>query len=359
MKLNGRIPVIALPYSEKHKAVPKELLVDYETGNIYVVSATDKSVIFNITSKILEKLDSVTGDKIIVNIEGIGNVNLQEYINSLKLEFDDMVTISDEGKDIYIPKEERLDNFSLESKFKRIQIKNFETAENGMIPQKYNNTIRWIYPPESDADTGSGGNDSDPTDGLETEIIPVEPIEGKIFLRASRRLVTKNLTRDVLLILPRTLDQYCEIYWNMRAYQYKPTIKFGSSILFNGPYQPSENAFNIYKFATWDGGGTWFGTLDVFVCEAGLGGESGGSNINIEYLEKNYYSKQDIDDNYYNKLQLENMFINREQLDSLYLTKDQIEEGYFTKEKVEELLSWHTQTNSQIKLPQYILNKSK
>ena len=72
MKLNSRIPVIALPYSERQKAVPKELLIDYETGNIYVVSATDKSIIFNITEKILQKLDSVTGDKIIVNIEGVG-----------------------------------------------------------------------------------------------------------------------------------------------------------------------------------------------------------------------------------------------------------------------------------------------
>lgn len=357
MKLNSRIPVIALPYSERHKAVPKELLIDYETGNIYVVSATDKSVIFNITSKILEKLDSVTGDKIVVDIEGIGEINLEQYINQLKLDLDDMVIISDEGKDIYIPKEERLDSFSLESKYKRIQIKDFETAENGMIPQKYNNKIRWIYPPNSWMDTEEDNGASDPNDGLETKIVPVEPVEGKIFLRASRRLITKNLQRDCLVVLPRTLDQYCEIYWNMRAYVYKPTLKFGSGILFNGPYQPSENAYHIYKFSTWDGGETWFGTLETF--NIGLDNKPSDNNINIEYLEKNYYSIKDIEDNYYNKRQLQNMFINKEQLDALYLTKDQIQEGYFTKEKVEEMLSWYIQgESSQIKLPKYILNNS-
>lgn len=329
MKLNSRIPVIALSYSERHKAQPKELMIDYETGNIYVVSATDKSVIFNITSKILEKLDSVTGDKIVVDIEGIGEVNLEQYINSLKLELEDMVVISDEGKDIYIPKEERLDSFSLESKFKRIQIKDFETAENGMIPQKYNNKIRWIYPPDSWMDGDSDNGNSDPNDGLETEIFPVEPVEGKIFLRASRRLITKNLQRDCLVVLPRTLDQYCEVYWNMRAYQYKPTLKFGVGILFNGHNQPSANAFHIYKFSTWDGGETWFGTLDTFPVEPI--NQQAENNINIEYLKQNYYTKKEIDDNYYNKQQLEESFIN--QVQTLSLTENKTKKGTSQKRK--------------------------
>ncbi len=45
MAINSRYPVIALDYAEKDKAVKKELLVDYNTGNIYVVSATDKTII--------------------------------------------------------------------------------------------------------------------------------------------------------------------------------------------------------------------------------------------------------------------------------------------------------------------------
>lgn len=356
MKVNSRIPVIALDYSQRHKAVPKELLVDYETGHIYVVSAKDKSIIFDITSKILEKLDSVTGDKIVIDIEGIGEVNLEEYINQIKLDLEEMVIVTEEGKDIYIPKEERLDGFSLESKFKRIQIKNFETAENGMIPQKYGNNIRWIYPPQGNQDSGGTGT-PDPDDGLETKVFLIEPIEGKIFLRASRRLMTKNLQRDALVVLPRTLDQYTEIYWNMRSYAYKPTLRFHDSVMFNTPYQPSENADHIYKFSTWDGGETWYGVVSIYNRDPN-NDPTQSDNINIEYLEKNYLSKKDIQDNYYSKAESEKVFLTRQQLDGLYLTKNQIEEGYFNREEVEELLSWYVQGGaSQIKLPSYMLTK--
>lgn len=352
MKMNSRIPVIALDYTQRHKAVPKELLIDYETGHIYVVSANDKSIIFDITSKILEKLDSVTGDKIVIDIEGIGEVNLQEYINQIKLDLDDMVIISEEGKDIYIPKEERLDGFSLESKFKRIQIKNFETAENGMIPQKYNNSIRWIYPPQGNNDSG-GSNKPDPDDGLETKVFFIEPVEGKIFLRASRRLRTKNLQRDVLVVLPRTLDQYTEIYWNMRTYAYKPTLRFDDSVMFNSHYQPSQNSDHIYKFATWDGGESWYANVSIYNRDPDNDSIQTETEINIEYLEKNYLNKKDIQDNYYSKVEAEKVFLTRHQLDGLFLTRNQIEEGYFNKKQIEDLLSWYIPEGGtlEIKLP--------
>lgn len=262
MKLNSRIPVIALPYSERQKAVPKELLIDYDSGNIYVVSATDKSVIFNITEKILQKLDSVTGDKIIVNIEGIGEVNLLTLLKDLKLELDDKIEISEIGNDVYIPKPERYDTRSIESKYNNIQIKDFESAENGMIPQKYNGSIRWIYPLEKNQD---GVDTSNPDDGLDTKVQTIEPFEGKLFLRASRRLISYNLQRDCTVVLPRVLDKYTEIYWNVRTYNAPVILKFDNSVIFNtSSYQPAINSFNVYKFSTWDAGETWLATVDKF-----------------------------------------------------------------------------------------------
>ena len=267
MKLNSRIPVIALPYSERQKAVPKELLIDYETGNIYVVSATDKSIIFNITEKILQKLDSVTGDKIIVNIEGVGEVNLVQLLKDFKLELDEKIEISEEGADAYIPKPERYDNVSIESKYNNIQIKDFEKAENGMIPQEYNGSIRWVYPLQDDQDDEGGLHPGtpDPDDGLDTIVNYIEPVEGKLFLRASKRLMTKNLQKDTIVVLPRVLDQYTEIYWNVRTYSYAPILKYQETVLFNTEdYQPIPNGFNIYKFSTWDGGENWFGTVEKY-----------------------------------------------------------------------------------------------
>ena len=355
MKMNSRIPVIALDYAQRHKAVPKELLIDYETGHIYVVSANDKSIIFDITSKILEKLDSVTGDKIIINIEGIGEVNLQEYINQIKLDLEDVVIISEEDNDLYIPRDERLDGLSIESKYRRIQIKDFDTAKNGMIPQKYNNKIRWVYPQQENQDSGRPGT-PDPNDGVETRVFLIEPIEGKLFLRASRRLKTKNLQKDALVVLPRTLDQYTEIYWNVRTYAYKPTLRFSDSVLFNTPYQPIENADHVYRFSTWDGGESWYAGVSVY--NRDISNESIQSDkIDIEYLEKNYFNKKDIRDNYYSKSEAEKIFLTRQQLDGIYLTRNQIEEGYFNKQQIEELLSWYIQDGSlEIKLPDgYVL----
>ena len=221
---------------------------------------------------------------------------------------------------------------------------------------KYGNNIRWIYPPQGNQDSGGTGT-PDPDDGLETKVFLIEPIEGKIFLRASRRLMTKNLQRDALVVLPRTLDQYTEIYWNMRSYAYKPTLRFHDSVMFNTPYQPSENADHIYKFSTWDGGETWYGVVSIYNRDPN-NDPTQSDNINIEYLEKNYLSKKDIQDNYYSKAESEKVFLTRQQLDGLYLTKNQIEEGYFNREEVEELLSWYVQGGaSQIKLPSYMLTK--
>lgn len=266
MKFNSRIPVIALPYSEKHKAVPKELLIDYKTGHIYVVSADDKSKIFDVTSKIIEKIESVTGDKIIVDIEGIGEVNLTEFLEKIKLDLDEMVIITEEGKDAYIPKPERFDGKSIESKYKNIQIKGFESAENGMVPQKHNGSIRWVYPIQSDYDSegGTPPGKPDPDDGLDTRVFLIEPVEGKLFLRASRRLKTENLQKDIRVILPRVLDQYTEIYWHLVTFSYTPILKFDDNIYFNGDELPIANGFNIYKFATWDGGETWFGNVEKY-----------------------------------------------------------------------------------------------
>ena len=266
MKFNSRIPVIALPYSEKHKAVPKELLIDYETGHIYVVSADDKSKIFDVTSKIIEKIESVTGDKIIVDIEGIGEVNLTEFLEQIKLDLDDMVIITEEGKDAYIPKPERFDGKSIESKYKNIQIKGFESAENGMVPQKYNGSVRWVFPIQGayDSEDGTPPGKPNPDDGLDTRVILIEPVEGKLFLRASRRLKTENLQKDIRVILPRVLDQYTEIYWQLVTFSYTPILKFDDNIYFNEDELPIANGFNIYKFATWDGGETWFGSVEKY-----------------------------------------------------------------------------------------------
>ena len=42
---HGRVPLIALDYSQRHLRQFRELMVDYTNGNLYVVSATDRDII--------------------------------------------------------------------------------------------------------------------------------------------------------------------------------------------------------------------------------------------------------------------------------------------------------------------------
>mgnify|MGYP000369988515 CR=1 FL=1 len=52
-----RLPLIALDYNSRFLAEKKEILFDYKTGKLYVVSAEDKSVIFDITRNILKEVE--------------------------------------------------------------------------------------------------------------------------------------------------------------------------------------------------------------------------------------------------------------------------------------------------------------
>lgn len=358
--MKSRVPVIALSYSDKHKAVPKELLVDYETGNIYVVSATDKSVIFNVTEQIKEQLDKVSGDKIEVNIDGIGIINLTELLTKITKE---SITVKDVGKaDVYIPRKERIDGVSIQSVYKRIQIAGFDTAESGMIPQKYVDGIRWIYPPQQPE--GGGSNPGDPSipnpeDGFDTKVHVIEPVNGKLYLRASKRQKTNNLHEDIRLILPRTLDNFCEIFWCVKTYSYRPNITFAGNTLFSTENQPNPDAYQVYRFSTWDAGETWFGTLTIYDNSSN---SVPGLNepIDLEYLKAHYYNKTEIDSRYLDKDEIDYEYVSKQFMKDKYFTKEDIKEGYFTKDKVEELVSWRNSggvRENQIELPSYLLNR--
>ncbi|MGL5329520.1 MAG: hypothetical protein ACRDD7_09635 [Peptostreptococcaceae bacterium] len=258
-----RIPVIALDYSEKHKADKKEMLIDYTTGNIYVVSATDKTIIFDITKKILDKIESISGNNIIIEIEGIGEVNLSELIAQIKREVGTKVDAIEIDTDIIIPRDKRLDGKSLEEKYNMYQLTDFSSAEQGMIPQKYNGKVRWIYPPKAIDD--GGNSDHNPEDGqFTTNVIILNPIEGKIHLNASKRQKTIHLCEDVNIILPVVLDEFCEIFWLVDIREVLPRVTFDNKCNFNTSTITMKNKFHIFKFSTWDGGESWFSEVSFY-----------------------------------------------------------------------------------------------
>ena len=348
-RLSTRIPVIALDYMERHKAVEKELLVDYDNGNIYVVSKDDKSVIIDITSKIKEQMENMTGDKIEIEIEGIGKVNLTDIIKKIQFDIQNTVQVVYTGEDIhYVGKENILDEESVEVVNKRIQIKGFSSAEPHMIPRKgLNGEIEWInmlLTPDDNIPNVPGGPGGDiippgnPDDGNSLFVDIIEPMNDKIYLRASRRQKSINITRNCIVVIPRVLDQFCEIEWYVICRETAPLFKFSDNVLWAdiASTQPKPNTHHVYKFKSWDAGETWIGEIVYYSKTA----TDVSGFVNIDYLKENYFDKKEIVDDYYNKEEVDEKIDAMEIPDlgdidlSNYYNKQEMEDKYYDKEQI-------------------------
>lgn len=338
-KILTRNPVIALEYSQKHKAVPKELLIDYEKGAIYVVSAHDKSVIFDITDKIYEQLKNMSGDNIEITIEGIGNVKLTDILKQLHQDILDSVKVVNIGSDInYVARENVLDDKSLSIVNRNIEMKGFSAAGKHMIPRKgEDGNLEWIDMPMLPDISGGGGPGiippGNPDNGQITEVFVIEPVNDKLYLRATRRQKSVNLDRNCKVIIPRILDEFSEIEWYVVTNSFCPMLKFGSNVIWSNilETQPQANAHQIYKFKTWDAGETWLAELVPY-------GKTANTNlVDMEYLETNYFNKNQIQNNYYDKTEVDEKIsaINTLNPDDYY-NKTEMKNLYYDKRQVDE-----------------------
>ena len=238
MATNSRYPVIALDYAEKHKAVKKELLVDYNTGNIYVVSATDKTIIFDITKKIQEQITELDTENMVVEITGIGIVNLTEYLNLLNEKMNNMVTIKDPGQDFaYIIRDNTIDNKSLKIFNSTIQMDNYKAADNLSIPQKTSTGLRWM--PVEELVQNISRNESDNGDGYSAVDGNLKKVpllvndNNKIYLN-SHAQKSYNLTGNFANVyLPTTVDEYSIIKWEIMQPQQNIILILESSVYIN------------------------------------------------------------------------------------------------------------------------------
>ena len=341
-RIMARTPVIALDYAERHKAVPKELLIDYGTGNIYVVSKDDKSVIFDITSKIFEQLENMSGDNIEITIEGIGTVNLTQIINELRQDIADSVQVIETGEDIhYIGRENILDNKSITVVNRNIQLQGFSSAEKHMIPRKSSDgTLEWINMPMY-PDSGTGGAPdvippSNPDNGSITEVYLIEPVNDKLYLRASRRQKSINIDRNCIVVLPRVLDNFSEVEWYVMTNSFAPMLKFTSNVVWANvtTTQPKENSHQVYKFKTWDAGENWLAELVQYNRAANE------ETIDIKYLEENYFNKTEIINNHYTKEEVDQRIDEINTLDpSNYYSKQETHDRYYDKQQVDDIIA--------------------
>lgn len=340
-RINARTPVIALPYSERHKAVPKELLIDYETGNIYVVSADDKSVIFDITSKIFEQIENMSGDNIEITIEGIGTVKLTEIIKQLQLDIANSVQVIETGEDMhYVGRENVLDSKSVDVVNRNIEIKGFSEAEPLMIPRKgTNGKIEWVNMPMV-PDHGQSGNGDiippgDPDDGQITDVFLIEPVNDRLYLRPTRRQKSINIDKNCIVILPRILDTFSEIEWYFVTNNFAPMLRFTNNVTWANvtDTQPKPNSQHVYKFKSWDAGENWVAELVHYNKSANE------VTVDVKYLEENYFDKDHIGANYYIKPEVDQKIKGINTIDpSNYLNKTEMEEKYYDKRQVDTIV---------------------
>lgn len=354
-----RIPVIALPYSEKHKAVCKELMVDYDTGNIYVVSATDKSVIFDITSKIKEKIDSISGDKIEVEIEGIGKVVLNDILNKLRLDLSNSVQVIETGEDVdYVGKDSVLDNVSVRNKDNNIEVAGFSDARELSFLRKRNGVAEWVTLDDlflnndgsinnilggiinnnPGTGTGTGGTitPGNPDDGGILSCIIQQPTNGKIFLKASKRQKSKNIAENCIVYLPTILDEYSEIQWYVVTNSFAPELRFFGNIVWkNNVRLLSKNSHHLISFMTFDHGDTWLGEIVCYDAEIS---ETGA--IDKSYLEQHYYDKNYLDSSFISTEFLSNHYPDNDTITNNYYSKDDMDEKYYNKTDINEFLEF-------------------
>lgn len=337
-------PVIPLSYSEKHKAVKKELMVDYDTGDIYIVSAKDKDVIFNITAKISDALKKFD-NSIDIEIEGIGKVSLKEIISKLNHEVENTVQIIDTDEDThYIGQEAVPDNRSVENEERNLQLKGFSKAPNLSMPRKKDGKIEWvdyesltsyISGSENGVSVGNVIPPSNPNDGNILYCYELEPLNGKIFLRGSKRQKSNYIHVDCKVILPKTLDEHSEIEWYVVTNSFAPKLTFSNNIIWrNQETQPVTEGHQVYTFKSWDFGRTWLGELVIY------DGNKTAHGMDTSYIDQNFYKKSEIDKSFCKKNELEDRFITQETLDENYMTKQETHNLYYNKKEVKEILSW-------------------
>jgi len=337
----GRIPISPLDYKDKHLAKPKELVINYETGDIYIASPTGELI--DVTSEIKNAIDNIGGDKIEITIPGLGTINLTEYLIQIKTAIDNSLQVVDSNRTMhYIPKASKLDGSSIESKYSFIQIVGFDTARELTVPQKKNGSIVWTdLPIAGDNPDGSGGGIPDNEDSTKsTRVEKIEPVNGRVNLKAIKRQMTTNMHENATIILPKTLDEFCEIYWHIITYSFKPEFKFGENILFrnNRGVQPAANSHQIYKFITWDAGNTWMAEYSAYG-EIGTGSEE-QVEVDVAYLEQNYVSKQELATEYYDVNEMKDLYFDKIDIRDGYYSVEDIIRSYYSKQEIDTLLAW-------------------
>ena len=237
---HARVPIVALDYTDRHMRKLKELMIDYTNGNLYVTDANDINVIHSLVDQISKNItNNITGDDIIVRIEGIGTINLTKFLNDINSSILKM-EVEDNGSAL---PSLGLDNISIEGLDGKIQISDFDKAKDNYIPQKFNGRLRWVK-----ANVGINATES-----------PVI-INGSLNLEPGGVYRSMDLPANVTVTVDNNLvSNYGKIIWNISIGNVIPTFTFPDNVKFayNTDTELTKNSIVTYELETFTGGNLW------------------------------------------------------------------------------------------------------
>ena len=293
MRAVTRTPIIPLTYDQQARAVEREILIDYDRGEIWVVSPTDKSKLINITAKIKQAvtnyIDSYAGSQITdithtyVIIKGVGRINTAEFLEFLAKNTIHGFPANDKGpmaltRLVY-------DNESILALKNKVVVAGFPDAGENYVPTKKNGTIVWV--PISNLPTPEGYTPN------KYDVSNIEPINNILQLTENPIQKSLDLEGIISLRLPTPSDvNYCHIKLILSLANAENTaILFDSRIVwrYSTDSDLNKGITYIYEFETYDSGVTWYSKKHSF--NNNIDGES---IITKEELNANYFTKQEV-----------------------------------------------------------------
>lgn len=256
----GHIPIIAVDYKDKDLAKEKELIIDFETGNLYIVSKDDDTVLINLLEVLAhDYLTNINGSKTWVTISGIeGAVNLSSILNEINKYKIEHLVAEDEDTAIKGRIDSiRYDDKSIEEKL-FVLLKDFDEAGDLAIPRKTEDGtgIEWMTAKDIGLDP------SEPTIGARKNIIDILPTprepDQNVFV-----LYTKPYARSTVEVegtyyvrLPKSIPTYHTITW-------KVTVKKKTVLIFddNIDWYPNTDSSgeDIHTITIYPNGNTYIG----------------------------------------------------------------------------------------------------
>jgi len=285
---NGRIPIIPLPYEYKHMAVKRELVIDEKEKKLYLVSSENSSKLIDITQSVIEHIKDLDGNIINVEIQGVGIVNLKEFLNLINKSIENSVNLQDVSEVKYVAQTKYIDKKSLTKHFNKIEINGFAKAPNRTIPMKKDGKIEWVSIYGLDGEK----EDNSSIDSCYGNVYEIIPQNRRLYPIISKRQKTSYIIEDCAVVLPTPLSDYCSIEWCFLTGDFAPNLTFPDNVYFKDANKVLPNCKAVFEFRTFDGGDNWLGDLNYYTNT-----NSNTSEIlDFAYINNNYYNKDEIDE---------------------------------------------------------------